>query len=133
MKNSKLKRLLATGLDPRPSTKELDALWAKAVKLRDGNKSVWSDKTTGLNAHHILKKPNHRLRWELDNGITITQGEHKYIAHGPGNREEDFKEWALSRLGKARRQTLEMMKRQTGSVDLWAVRIYLTQKIAEFS
>lgn len=120
-------------MNPKPTKKELDELWAKAVKLRDGNKSVYSGKTDRLNSHHILHKPNYRLRWALDNGITITSGEHRFVAHGGGNRSGDFQEWALNRLGKKRRKELEGMKYLTGGVDLWLVRLFLIKKIEEFS
>ena len=117
----------------KPTRKELDDLWSKAVKLRDGNKSVWSGKTERLNAHHVLKKGTFRLRWELDNGITITCGEHKFIAHGGGKRADEFKKWALKRFSAKRRKELEQMNYQIGGTDLWAVKLYLIQKIAEFS
>ncbi len=69
--------------------KQLDGLWAEAVKLRAGYKSEISG-TPGrqiggdaiLDAHHIAKKPNYTLRYNLDNGICVTRGEHRSI-HGP--------------------------------------------------
>lgn len=75
-----------------------DELWADIIKARAGYKSEYSGKLGKkaggdevLNAHHIVGKPNHRLRYDFDNGICLTGGEHKFIAHHTG-RQEMFRE-----------------------------------------
>ena len=66
--------------------KENDVLWAKCVKARTGNVSEYSGKEGPLHAHHIVGKLTYRTRWELENGIALTPGEHKFIAHNESRR-----------------------------------------------
>jgi len=118
-----------------PTDKELNTLWAECVKERAGRRSEYSGKTDRLNAHHILGKASQRLRWELENGVCITGGEHKYIAHGDTTRKSKFEEWALRlrALGDTDKMTrISALKWITGGVDKFAVKIYLEQKLAEF-
>lgn len=116
----------------------LDRLWQNCIKARD-KRSVFSFEiygrtdTEGLVGHHILGKATHRLRWELDNGITITTGQHNFVAHGSRTRQSQFEQWALDRLPKSKRDKLGMMKWQTGGVDKEGVKIYLEQKLKEYS
>lgn len=115
----------------RPTVKELEKLWSECVKARAGYKSEYSGKTEGLNSHHIHGKPSYRLRFELDNGVCLTAGEHLYIAHHTA-RSEDFKKWACNLRGfdsdKAR-----ILSNNCGGNDLFAVKIYLQQKLKEFN
>jgi hypothetical protein len=112
----------------RPSVKELEKLWSECVKARAGYKSEYSEKKEGLNSHHIHGKPSHRLRFELDNGVCITSGEHFFIAHHAG-RSGEFKKWAME-LRNFDEDKANEMKR--GTSDLFAVQIYLNQKLKEF-
>lgn len=118
----------------KPTPKQLDKLWQTAVKQRAGHISEYSGKTRddghALHGHHILGKDTYALRWNLDNGICITGGEHFYIAHGSTQRAEKFKEWALKYNGSAK--YLALKKHQVGGVDLWGTKLYLEQKIKEF-
>ena len=114
----------------RPTLKQLDKLWADCVKARAGMKSEYSGKTIGLNAHHIHGKSNYRLRYELDNGVCITSGEHFYIAHVQG-RAEAFKQWAM-RLRGLNNEKAQMLSQGCGASDLFAIKIYLSQKLKEF-
>ena len=122
----------------KPTIKALEKLWYKVIKARD-KMSVYSweiygkEVTEGLVAHHILGKSSYRLRFELDNGVTITNGEHHFIAHGARTRQSQFEQWALNRLPKPRREKMMLMKWQTGGVDLDLVKVYLEQKLEEYS
>jgi len=111
----------------QPSIKALDALWAEAVKLRAGNVSEYSGKEGRLNSHHIEGKGNHRLRWELDNGVCLTGGEHRFIAHRQ-DRSADFRKWAMKKRGVTE-DTLILWKRQLGGIDRFAMQLYLKQAI----
>jgi hypothetical protein len=104
--------------------KECDVMWAKIVKLRAGNKSELSGKTERLNAHHVFGKPNLRLRYELDNGVCLTNGEHFYIAHIQG-RKHLIEELVRNKLGKKRYQELEAMCSGSYKSFLPAIKIYL--------
>ena len=116
----------------RPSIKYLDRLWSQCVKARDGYKSQCSGSTENLNAHHILGKATYRLRYSLDNGITITGGEHQYIAHGSRTRESKFEALALGRLEVNEQEALQRIKYLTGGVDLFAVEMYLKMMLKKF-
>lgn len=112
--------------------KKLDELWSYAVKLRAGFKSELSGKTEGLNSHHILGKSTHRLRWDIDNGICITNGEHKFIAHGSQSRSVKFLDWAMARLPMSVADKLRMILRMKKlKVDKVAVLLYLKKKIEQ--
>ena len=68
--------------------KKCDKLWALCVKARAKNRSELSNKEGRLHAHHVMKKPNLFLRYNLDNGFCLTNGEH-FAVHNLG------REWEL--------------------------------------
>ena len=113
----------------RPTVASLEKLWSECVKARAGYKSEYSGKTDQLNSHHIHGKPTYRLRFELDNGVCITSGEHFFIAHHTG-RSQKFKDWAMGLRGFDCEKAQRMNK--AGTSDLFAVQIYLKQKLKEF-
>lgn len=105
-----------------------DKLWSHAVKLRAGFKSELSGKTEYLNSHHILGKASYRLRYELDNGICLTSGEHKFIAHHAG-RAESFRRKVQELRGWDIYETLYLLKWDQCKTDLNMVEIYLKEAI----
>ena len=111
--------------------RECSALWAKAVKLRAGNRSEMSGKAEGLHAHHIAGKPNYRLRFELENGICLTAGEHFYVAHNTG-RYEQFRSFVRLLRGHDIFERLERLRYDQCKSDLVMVRAYLESAIKEF-
>jgi len=112
-------------LFPKPNLKkDCDELWSKIVKYRAGNKSEYSGKNESLNAHHIFGKSNYRLRYELDNGICLTKGEHFYIAHVQGKKHL-VEKLVKKKLGKKRYQELEAMCSGIYKSFLPAIKIYL--------
>jgi len=113
-----------------PTKKDLDKLWSECIKARAGYKSEWSGKRDRLNSHHIFKKTSYRLRWELQNGVCITSGEHKFLAHG--NQEAEFLFWAMRLRGLSETHLMLWKHKSTKTVDLWAVREHLKQKLGEF-
>lgn len=127
-------------VNKKPTDKELDRLWVKACRARDGNMCVYTREihpgrpaiTEGLNVHHILRKATHRMRWELDNGITISQGTHFYVAHGPGVRAKQFEQWALSRLSSRAHAHLLLFQNMIGGLDKFALKLYLEKQIKTF-
>ena len=65
----------------KPSRKKLEkecySLWAEIVKLLAHNRSEISGKTGVLHAHHIFHRgSNTNLRYDLNNGVCLTSGEH---------------------------------------------------------
>ena len=107
----------------KPTLKQLDAMWAKAIKARAGNKSEYSQKTGILHAHHINGKATHRLRWELNNGVCLTAGEHKFIAHKQ-DRAIQFWQWAMKLRGMDSGKILRL--------DRFGVYLYLKQAIENY-
>jgi len=118
--------------------KECDDLWSKIIKKRAGHKSELAsvkgfclDESTGIiQAHHIAKKPNYRLRYELDNGICLTAWEHKYGIHG--NHEERYRNYIKLVRGKDIYKRMELLRRMGGSTDLTLVKIYLKKELEKF-
>jgi len=125
----------------RPTDKQLDALWSEACLWRDGHRCVYSfevlhRQVTGpvLQVHHILKKATNRLRWDLDSGITAEKGVHFGLFHSEKPIvESQMRQWALGRLTKKAQDKLNMYQHAVGGVDRFALKIYLLQKIREFS
>ena len=111
--------------------KECGILWAKCVKARAGWKSELSGKTENLNAHHLRGKSNYMLRFSLDNGFCLTNGEHFYIAHNTG-RQQGFEERVKAIRGADVFEKLELLRSFSGKVDLFVVKAYLQQKLNEF-
>jgi len=100
-----------------------DNLWAQIVKLKAGMKSEWSGKTENLHAHHLVGKSNYRLRYEIENGICLTGGEHKFIAHNP-DRYETFRETVKRIRGRNIFDRLNQLRGNNKS-DIRAVELYL--------
>lgn len=117
-------------VNKRPKIKELDKLWAECIKERAGRVSEYSGKSGILHAHHIVGKANYRLRWELKNGISITGGEHKFIAHHMG-RAYKFRARSM-RIRSLTEDEVLCMERQLGGTDLFGIKAYLEGKLDEF-
>ena len=73
----------------RTLTKYMDVLWARAVKLRAGNRcEIVTDRRCnnvggigsgkGLNAHHIIGRSNLNTRWDIENGIALCVKHHVF-------------------------------------------------------
>lgn len=115
-----------------PSIKTLDKLWADCIKARAGMQSEYRKAEGYLHAHHILGKSSYRLRWDLNNGICLTGGQHKFIAHGSRERASEFEMWALEKRG-VRKEDLMILKNTCGGVDKFGVYVYLKQKLYEYT
>lgn len=106
--------------------KHLDDLWRECVKLRASSKSELSDQE-GVDCHHIARKPNDFLRYDLDNGICLTKWEHRYGIHG--NHEEKYRDLIKKVRGEDIYEKLRM--RRNYQCDLKEVELYLKQKLKE--
>ena len=123
------KRVIAKGArDSKPTQAELDKLWSQVIKLRAGMKSEYKDIPGYLAAHHILGKPTRALRYNIDNGVCITVGQHKFVAHHAG-RQDDFRRWALEKRGVTEEQ-LRLTSRNL--IDMFAMKIYLETLISTY-
>ncbi len=116
--------------------KECEELWRKILLIKADYKSELSgiagkqtDKNGAvLDVHHIARKPNYRLRYELENGIVLTKWEHRYGIHG--NHEEEYRK-AIKRVkGKDIYERMALLRNQT-THDLRMVKTYLEKKLKE--
>ena len=139
MKPLKRTRIKAKRMTPVKRTKskhklledECDRLWSYLVKLKAGFKSELSGKTGGLDSHHLLGKPNYRLRYEVSNGMCLTSGEHFFTAHNAG-RYEDFRRRVMELRGKDIFDKLYQLKWDQCKTDLGLVKVYLEQEIKKY-
>lgn len=108
--------------------RELDILWAKAVKARAGNRCERCLTTEGLQAHHAVgKRRNKTLRHVVSNGFSLCAGHHMWA-------EQDgiaFAVWAIEQRGQKWWDDLRVYGRQ---VKLWkefsVIKKYLESFIA---
>ena len=115
-----------------------DDIWADLIKAKAGHKSEYSGKLGKkaggdeiLHAHHILGKSNYRLRYELDNGISLTAGEHKFIAHHTG-RQEMFRERIKEIKGQDIYERLKLLKSGISKVDYKMMFLYLKEQLKTY-
>jgi len=111
---------------------QCDDLWREIIKAKAGYRSELSGKMADpengiyLQSHHILQKPNRRLRYELENGICITKGEHNWGAHG--GRQEEFRRKIQAIRGADIFDRLYLLKNQKPP-DMIMLKIYLTKEL----
>ena len=124
------------GRKPKSLKKECDDLWFECIKARAGYISEVSGKIGRqiggdyiLCGHHLRGKSSYRLRYDLDNGVCCTVGEHSFGFHR-ADRREGLERKILSRRGWKSFDRLELLKNSTS--DLKAVKIYLEAKLEEF-
>lgn len=108
--------------------KECDEIWSKIVKLKAGMKSEISGKTESLHSHHIVGKPNYRLRYEIENGICLTAGEHFFGIHHTG-RQKEYESKIKRVKGKDIYDRLEKLKGDNSKTNLKLVKIYLQEEL----
>ena len=124
-----------------PTDKQLDALCRRVALARAHNRSeLTQDGLSVLQWHHILHKPNHRLRWELSNIIILTQQEHaryhsyeKKVAYNADSERicRDMMDKFLNIRGTTR-ENLAILKRQSGGVDKFLVKVYLQNELKKW-
>ena len=100
-------------------------LWSYAVRLRDKFICQYSHKkynadSRGLHPHHIITKGSARgLRFDLDNGISLSCYYHRNVAHCQDIRQVGvFKEWIIDKKGQEWYDELVYRAGQYRKVDL---------------
>lgn len=116
----------------------LDTLFREICLIRAGYKSELSGtpaeysetsgKVLNLDVHHIVRKPNDRLRYEIENGIVLTNYQHRYGIHG--NHEEEYRELIKKVRGQDIYERMAALRWETNT-DLKVIKIYLEQTLKE--
>ena len=92
-----------------------DKLWSPIIIRNAGNQSEYSGKLYDpengvyLVAHHLAGKPNLAMRYSIPNGMSLTIGEHKWVAHNQG-RYEHFRNRVIELRGPDTYERLEDIK-----------------------
>jgi len=76
--------------------RKADKLWSKKVKEVYGYKCAVTGKTNEeeiLNSHHIEDRTNLALRWDLRNGICLSNGSHTFRKDSAHKSPIWFYEW----------------------------------------
>ena len=90
-------------------------LWSKIIIRNAHGCSEYSgklydpDNGVYLVAHHLIGKPHLALRFSIQNGISLTLGEHKWVAHHTG-RQKIFKDRVIELRGPDTFEYLETIK-----------------------
>ena len=92
--------------EAKKSIRKLYDEWTEKVKERDGwvcqlcgaknHEPGKTGKPTVLNAHHIIARDNKQfpeLRFDVENGITLCAGCHRFSRNGPHHGTIIFSEW----------------------------------------
>ena len=123
------------------SKKSLDILWSKAVKILAGdvceycgvaNKHVKPNgKIVILNSHHVYTRADLRLRWVIDNGVSLCQFHHTFSTDfSPHLASPDFDEWILAKRGEDWLAGLREKRNNPAKVDRERLRTELLTIIA---
>jgi hypothetical protein len=119
-------------LKKQPSLKkQCDLLWANIIKKRAEYKSEISE-LSGNVAHHIVAKPNNRLRYELRNGICLNNAkEHIYGVHHKFDTTvaREYQDKIISKIGADRYVYLLSLRKGSYKTDLKLVKIFLQQEL----
>jgi hypothetical protein len=119
-------------LKKQPSLKKVcDNLWSLIIRKRAGYKSEISD-LAGNVAHHIVAKPNNRLRFELRNGICLNNAkEHIYGVHHKFDTTiaREYQDKIISKIGADRYVYLLSLRKGGYKTDLKLVKIFLQQEL----
>jgi 5-methylcytosine-specific restriction endonuclease McrA len=100
---------------------QLDILWSKRVK--EIGYCEKCGKTYGLQASHIISRTHRNTRWDLQNGLCLCKGCHKFWAH---KEPLEFTEWVKEKLGEKEYEALRMRGQIIAKgLDKEAIKLYL--------
>lgn len=112
--------------------KTCDTLWAKAVKLRAGNKCEFPNcHKTDLQSHHIIPRSlSSALRYDLENGCCLCTGHHILFPNSAHKDATGFSEFI-----KTIRNIpyLESKRNNRTKSDYSAIKIYLENEIKKWT
>ena len=103
--------------------RQLDTAWSQFIHARDKVCQKCGG-TSGLSAHHLVKRSNLALRWEEDNGLLLCFTCHIHQAH---ENSLMFAEWLRNTLGK---KFVENLTERANQLVKWSLQD-LEDKLAE--
>lgn len=56
----------------------VDRKWSEVIRKEAGYKCEYCGAIDNLNAHHIISRSNHAVRWNLDNGVCLCPLHHMF-------------------------------------------------------
>jgi len=75
-----------------------DQLWSLAVKIDWGCGCAMCKKREDLNSHHLIPRQHYALRYDLQNGICLCAGCHRFNPHhSPHKNGPGFNRWLETR------------------------------------
>lgn len=89
--------------------KTLDKIWSFAVKEKYNFQCANCEVQNYLNSHHVISRINYNVRWDLDNGISLCSGDHKFNKDSIHNNPLIW-EKKLDELGIKKERLLERSK-----------------------
>jgi hypothetical protein len=100
-------------MKPKPfnvkrAKKQLDTLWSRAIRDRDGYCQKCGALGVGQ-AAHIFSRRNLTTRWDKENGVTLCYACHIHWAH---RRPVEFALWVMEKLGREKFKALEKRTRE---------------------
>ena len=111
-------------------------MWYEVIKKRAGYICQLTGVPGQVAAHHIAGKPNHRLRYELRNGICIDN--YKMHIWGVHNKNDPAKAFEIQNriidfIGKQEWEFLKSLSHGCKKTDLKLIRIYLINELEELN
>jgi hypothetical protein len=94
-------------------TWSLDNLWAKAVKIRAGDRCEYCGKITTLNSHHIFSRSNMATRWDVNNGVCLCVSHHVFGKMSAHKAPIEFVEWLKEKRGELWYEQLRAKAKKT--------------------
>lgn len=120
-----------TGLRPRRKTRKgripeavLDALWQKVVKTRDHFTCQYYRTpiiSRDCQAAHVLSRTYRGVRWDPDNGVTLSAKAHMLFHRNPILAGR----WFAAHLGREKYDWLWAKAQAAGKIDRMAVKAHL--------
>ncbi len=95
----------------KSESNKLDKLWREKVKERDEHKCRVCGSTSYVNAHHVVGRRNHQVRWILDNGIALCSGCHTFKTRSAHQDPQWFINWWESTYPERTKKVSELKNR----------------------
>lgn len=107
----------------------LDGLWRDIIRERDNFKCQICGSKIRIQAHHIFTRSAKNTRFDIDNGVLLCGGHHKFLAH---QKPEDFRDWVIAWMGPEEYNALRVRSKMPHrGMDLNLLGIFLEQALTK--